>query len=124
MRQSQSLQLPGLPRLLREGRQSGVRRSCGPRGKDRFPSLTQLVEVNLADDDLAHRIAKNAREFRADLILVGTHGRRGWRRVALTSVSERLVRLAACPGPGGVGQNACKRSRGARGVASSRRAQL
>jgi nucleotide-binding universal stress UspA family protein len=65
--------------------------------KTDFQSSTRVVEVNLADDDLAQRIAESAREFRADLIVMGTHGRRGWRRVALGSVAERLVRIAPCP---------------------------
>jgi nucleotide-binding universal stress UspA family protein len=62
-----------------------------------FRGSTRVVEVNLVDDDLAQRIAGSAREFGADLIVMGTHGRRGWRRLALGSVAERLVRLASCP---------------------------
>ncbi|KAK45582.1 universal stress protein UspA [Caballeronia jiangsuensis] len=62
-----------------------------------FQGSTRVVEVNLADDDLAQRIATSALEFGADLIVMGTHGRRGWRRIALGSVAERLVRLAPCP---------------------------
>lgn len=39
--------------------------------------------------------AAGARE--ADLIIVGSHGRTGLRRVLLGSVAERVVRLAQCP---------------------------
>ncbi|WP_250441653.1 universal stress protein [Caballeronia sp. AZ1_KS37] len=62
-----------------------------------FQSSTRVVEVDLADDDLAQRIATSASEFRADLIVMGTHGRSGWRRIALGSVAEELVRLSPCP---------------------------
>jgi nucleotide-binding universal stress UspA family protein len=33
----------------------------------------------------------------ADLIVVGSHGRRGFKRLLLGSVSEKVVRLAGCP---------------------------
>ncbi|BCQ28999.1 universal stress protein (plasmid) [Caballeronia sp. NK8] len=62
-----------------------------------FQSSTRVAEVNLADDDLAQRIATSAGEFGADLVVMGTHGRRGWRRIMLGSVAERVVRLAPCP---------------------------
>lgn len=32
-----------------------------------------------------------------DLIVLGAHGRRGWRRLLLGSVAEEVVRLARCP---------------------------
>lgn len=38
-----------------------------------------------------------ARDERADLIVIGTHGRGGLNRVLLGSVADRVVRLAPCP---------------------------
>ena len=38
-----------------------------------------------------------ARDERADLIVIGTHGRGGMDRVLLGSVADRVVRLAPCP---------------------------
>lgn len=46
-----------------------------------------------ADDE----IVKRAKEEGADLIVMGTHGRRGLRRLFMGSVAERVVRLAPCP---------------------------
>ena len=43
------------------------------------------------------RIAALATEIRADLVIVGTHGRRGVRRLIMGSVAERTIRLAPCP---------------------------
>ncbi|WP_277182920.1 universal stress protein [Caballeronia sp. BR00000012568055] len=57
---------------------------------------TRIVEVSLGDDDLAHRILSSAEEFLADLVVMGTHGRRGWRRLMLGSVAERFLRLSRC----------------------------
>jgi nucleotide-binding universal stress UspA family protein len=38
-----------------------------------------------------------ATDERADLIVIGTHGRGGLNRALLGSVADRVVRLAACP---------------------------
>jgi nucleotide-binding universal stress UspA family protein len=42
-------------------------------------------------------IIRTARRDGAELIVLGTHGRRGLARVALGSVAERVVALAPCP---------------------------
>lgn len=38
-----------------------------------------------------------AEETKADMIVMGTHGRRGFTRMLLGSVAERVVRAAPCP---------------------------
>jgi nucleotide-binding universal stress UspA family protein len=43
------------------------------------------------------RIVRAARSTRADLIVLGTHGRTGLGRVFLGSVAGRVVTLAPCP---------------------------
>lgn len=45
----------------------------------------------------ARAIVSLAAEIDADLIVVGTHGRRGIRRAILGSVAEEVVRTAGCP---------------------------
>jgi nucleotide-binding universal stress UspA family protein len=45
----------------------------------------------------AATIAETARDERADLVVVGTHGRSGLDRLIVGSVAERVVRLAPCP---------------------------
>ncbi|MGO9834757.1 MAG: universal stress protein [Polyangiaceae bacterium] len=42
-------------------------------------------------------ILAEARDARADLIVIGTHGRRGLSRALLGSVAEKVVRTAPCP---------------------------
>lgn len=46
--------------------------------------------------DAAGEIVRLARERAFDLIVVGTHGRRGLKRMVLGSVAERVVREAPC----------------------------
>jgi nucleotide-binding universal stress UspA family protein len=45
----------------------------------------------------SEEIAQLAADVEADLVIVGTHGRRGLSRVMLGSVAEATVRLAPCP---------------------------
>lgn len=42
-------------------------------------------------------IEKTAADRKADLIVMGTHGRTGMAHVVLGSTAERVVRLASCP---------------------------
>lgn len=42
-------------------------------------------------------IVDHAKEWHADLIVMGTHGRTGISHVLTGSVTERVVRLASCP---------------------------
>jgi nucleotide-binding universal stress UspA family protein len=46
---------------------------------------------------VAERIVRTARALRADVIVMGTHGRTGVTRVVLGSVASRVVATAACP---------------------------
>jgi nucleotide-binding universal stress UspA family protein len=51
----------------------------------------------LREGDPAEQIVRAARSERADLIVVGTHGRRGFSKLFLGSVAERVVSTAPCP---------------------------
>ena len=42
-------------------------------------------------------IVREARDSAADLIVIGTHGRRGLAHAMLGSVAERVVQRASCP---------------------------
>ena len=55
------------------------------------------ASVLLRDGDPADQIVRACRVTKADLIVVGTHGRRGLRRFFLGSVAERVVATASCP---------------------------
>jgi nucleotide-binding universal stress UspA family protein len=55
------------------------------------------LEHVLADGDPAAEIARVAAEERCGLIVMGTHGRTGLRRLLMGSVAEKVVREASCP---------------------------
>lgn len=57
----------------------------------------QSPEIVTTGYHVADKIAELARDWRADLLVVGTHGRRGVSRMLIGSVAERIVRLAPCP---------------------------
>ena len=55
------------------------------------------VRAELASGSPAAEIVRLARQGNHDLVVVGTHGRTGFRRLVLGSVAERVVREAPCP---------------------------
>lgn len=55
------------------------------------------VRAHLRLEAPAQEIAQIAADLEADLVVVGTHGRRGIARLLLGSVAEAVVRLAPCP---------------------------
>ena len=58
---------------------------------------TIRTEVQVRVGDAVDQIVSVALELRASLVVVGTHGRRGVRRLVLGSVAERVARTAPCP---------------------------
>jgi nucleotide-binding universal stress UspA family protein len=58
---------------------------------------TAMLEGKEASDRIATLLVQDARDWDADLIVLGTHGRRGFDRVFLGSVAEALVRMAPLP---------------------------
>jgi nucleotide-binding universal stress UspA family protein len=57
------------------------------------PSTLEFVQTGAP----AETIARAAAEWRADLIVIGSHGRTGVRRALLGSVAEEVMRNAPCP---------------------------
>ncbi|HEY7040357.1 MAG TPA: universal stress protein [Methylomirabilota bacterium] len=69
-----------LRRLVEQAKRSGVR------------ARPVLLE------GIAHeRIAQTARSRKADLLVIGTHGRTGFARFFLGSVASRVLTIAPCP---------------------------
>ena len=59
--------------------------------------VPRIVEVAPIGEDISERIRVSGNEFNADLLVLGTHGRRGFKRLFLGSVAERVVRSASLP---------------------------
>ncbi len=65
----------------------------------RSKGLGKNVELKLLVEDggLATILPEIVRRLDLRLIVVGTHGRTGWRKLVLGSVAEIIVRRASCP---------------------------
>jgi len=72
-----------------------------------YKSLSMTLEQRVPDPikarsilgkgNPADEIARSAKNEKADLIVIGTHGFTGWRHLVLGSVAEKVVRLSHCP---------------------------
>jgi nucleotide-binding universal stress UspA family protein len=58
---------------------------------------TALLTVVEASDRVYDAIEQEAERWPADLVVIGTHGRRGFRRLLLGSVAEGLIRVTTKP---------------------------
>jgi nucleotide-binding universal stress UspA family protein len=58
---------------------------------------TVRVDRVVREGPSTQTILDAAQEFNADLIVMGTHGRTGFRRLVLGSVTEEVLRKAPCP---------------------------
>jgi nucleotide-binding universal stress UspA family protein len=70
-----------LDKLLREAVESGVR------------ATTSIVDGGIADAE----IVRAARDLKAEMLVLGTHGRTGVAKLFLGSVAARVVATAPCP---------------------------
>ena len=61
------------------------------------PSVLARIVTHQRSYDPAGEIAQAAADLEADLIVIGTHGRRGMARMMMGSVAEVTARLAPCP---------------------------
>ena len=64
-------------------------------GKNHRRVTARLCEV--ASDDLAEPVIEEARRWKADVIVMGTHGRRGISRLVLGSGAESVVSASTIP---------------------------
>jgi nucleotide-binding universal stress UspA family protein len=58
---------------------------------------TRLLEVDTFQHRIADQVLREAKSWPADLIVLGTHGRRGLSHLLLGSVAESIVRLSPLP---------------------------
>src|SRR5262245_10843824 len=61
------------------------------------PDSSIALDQRVVMGDVGTSILDIAKEVRADLIVLGTHGRTGLSRLLMGSVAEKVVRNAACP---------------------------
>jgi nucleotide-binding universal stress UspA family protein len=82
--------VPPNPEVIRSAAQEQLDRLAAPRDDVR-------AEHRLAEGDAAAEIVRVADEIKADLVVMGTHGRTGLGRLLMGSVAEQVVRKAPCP---------------------------
>jgi nucleotide-binding universal stress UspA family protein len=66
---------------------------CGNKVKKDYPRVETLLRFGPPSDE----IVAAAADRKADLIVLGTHGRQGLTHLLLGSVAERVVRLSPVP---------------------------
>jgi len=64
---------------------------------DPFATNGHALSLRTADGDAATEIVRHAQDMAAHLIVMGTHGRSGFDRFTLGSVTEKVLRRASCP---------------------------
>jgi nucleotide-binding universal stress UspA family protein len=77
-------------------------RDAARRHLDRLTAVAKRAGVRVSNRlvegaPVAEQIVRTARSLRADLIVLGTHGRTGFARAVLGSVASRVVATASCP---------------------------
>jgi nucleotide-binding universal stress UspA family protein len=84
-----------LDRLIEQGKELGAELTQAMRAQGVAGEVAMGQASSL--DDVSVVVLKAAAAFKADLLVMGTHGRRGVQRLFLGSVAERCVRQAALP---------------------------
>jgi universal stress protein A len=83
-----------MPPDVRERILTDIRRQLA----DRLPHTPDIKRTSdILEGAPAEMIVDDARRQGVDLIVMGTHGRRGLSHVLLGSVAERVLRTAPCP---------------------------
>ena len=82
---------------VRKAGEQFLKRAVAIAHKAGIDAETRLLEVEQIPDRSANEIVRAARQWKADLIVIGTHGRRGVSRLFLGSVAESVLRIATTP---------------------------
>lgn len=72
--------------------EAALREFAGEEGAAAVP-----LQFEVRDGNTAEEILQRAESWPADLLVMGTHGRSGFQRLVLGSITEKVVRRAACP---------------------------
>lgn len=81
-----------LEKEITEGAEKMMERFCAERLKN-YAAYEKVVVSGIPYEE----IVRKADEVTADLIIMGTHGRKGLDHVLFGSTAERVVRSARCP---------------------------
>jgi nucleotide-binding universal stress UspA family protein len=84
-------------KMVREAGQK-VLSTCAKTAQEaRIKVDTKLVVIESLTQRICDAVNEEAKRWPADLIVIGTHGRRGFNHLLLGSVAEGVIRLATKP---------------------------
>jgi nucleotide-binding universal stress UspA family protein len=83
--------------IVRYGENALARAAAQLRDAGVLNATTQLIERPVSPGQISDTIVAQATQWRADLIVLGTHGRRGLRRMVMGSVSEGVISKTGLP---------------------------
>lgn len=82
-------------------KENGLREAADAHFKkllERVPGLEHMVKYTpVRTGNAPYEIVQTAQQLNSDMIVIGTHGRTGLKRLALGSTAEKVVRHAHCP---------------------------
>lgn len=61
------------------------------------PLETEVLELKPFEGRVANSIVEEATDWNADILIIGTHGRRGFSHILMGSVAENIVRISPIP---------------------------
>lgn len=83
---------------LREAGKDILERAKSTLAAQGVEARVHLIDLTtVTSNNIPLAILHEAEEWPADLIVIGTHGRRGFNRLLMGSVAERLVRISTKP---------------------------
>jgi nucleotide-binding universal stress UspA family protein len=86
-----------LTRALRTDGEQVLEEARKRMAEEGVAGAAQVVETDGLSEDVATCLQREAQRVGAELVVLGTHGRRGVRRMVIGSVAERFVRFSTCP---------------------------
>jgi len=90
-----SVQIPEIMKVIEGSARSLLKKSKGQVASQEIAVETKLVEST--GDRMGTIISEEAQKWNADLLVVGTHGRKGFEHLIMGSVAEGVIRTAAIP---------------------------
>jgi len=84
-------------KVLREAGEKLLATRAATASEAGVDSDTKLIMVGMLGERIYDAIERQSKQWPADLIVVGTHGWRGFQRLMLGSVAEGVVRIATKP---------------------------
>ena len=84
-------------KMIRESGQAILNKMETLAHQSKISIETHLIEITEYADHIPEKLVKAADQHHAGLIIIGTHGRHGFKRFLLGSVAEGVARLASVP---------------------------